>query len=477
MSKHYQKKESRRPVRRASAHKGNRETGASFSDILLFPARLCTAVYNWIDAVREIFTAKDMPKAKAVRLLGLFGIDFNRRMTPAAIANLAVPALSVLVLLGTLFYWNTASFGLSVYIDGAKVATVENEAVYEEANVLVNSMVTYEGAREANYTTTPSYAITLNESLSSVDSVVESLLSQYEGELVEAAGLYVDGTLAAVAGDESDVCRVLDAYLAGASTREDVQVGFVQNVKVEAGLYPAGRVISAQKLAALLSSGTLELNVREMVEETYETSVDYETEITYDDTEYEDYSCVTREGVAGTATATDRVLLVDGEETGRERLSTVVTTQPVSRQVVKGTMKRPDGSVPGQASGSFCWPTPTLYEITTYYESRWGSFHAALDISGSPAYGAPIVASDAGYVSWAGDRDDGYGYYVIIDHGNGYETLYGHCSELWVSTGDLVAKGETIALVGSTGNSTGPHLHFEVRYCGVKVNPLNYIAY
>ena len=153
MSKHYQKKESRRPVRRAAAHKSHRGTGASFSGILLFPARLCTAVYDWIAAAREIFTAKDMPKAKAVRLLGLFGIDFNRRMTPAAIANLAVPALSVLVLLGTLFYWNTASFGLSVYIDGAKVATVENEAVYEEANVLVNSMVTYEGAREANYTT------------------------------------------------------------------------------------------------------------------------------------------------------------------------------------------------------------------------------------------------------------------------------------------------------------------------------------
>ena len=87
------------------------------------------------------------------------------------------------------------------------------------------------------------------------------------------------------------------------------------------------------------------------------------------------------------------------------------------------------------------------------------------------------MASDAGVVTWAGYKDNGYGYHVIIDHGNGYETLYAHCNEVYVSNGDLVAKGEHIAAVGSTGRSTGAHLHFEVLYYGTKMNPLNYVTY
>ena len=89
--------------------------------------------------------------------------------------------------------------------------------------------------------------------------------------------------------------------------------------------------------------------------------------------------------------------------------------------------------------------------------------HAGIDLQAE--YGTAVSACAGGKVErvW---QDNELGLCVLIDHENGYETLYGHCSELWVSTGDLVAKGETIALVGSTGNSTGPHLHFEVRYCG-----------
>ena len=107
-----------------------------------------------------------------------------------------------------------------------------------------------------------------------------------------------------------------------------------------------------------------------------------------------------------------------------------------------------------------------------------GSFHTGIDITGGGIYGQPIVASRSGTVIVAEYySNSGYGHYVMIDHGDGYQTLYGHCSSVIVSYGQTVKQGQVIAYVGSTGNSTGPHLHFEVRYQGSTLNPLNYISF
>ena len=100
------------------------------------------------------------------------------------------------------------------------------------------------------------------------------------------------------------------------------------------------------------------------------------------------------------------------------------------------------------------------------------SAHTGLDIATSK--GTPISAAASGTVSFAGYKGS-YGYLVVISHGNGVQTYYGHCSKLYVSAGDKVAQGSKIAAVGSTGNSTGPHLHFEVRVNGMAYNPQNYL--
>ncbi len=98
--------------------------------------------------------------------------------------------------------------------------------------------------------------------------------------------------------------------------------------------------------------------------------------------------------------------------------------------------------------------------------------HEGIDIAAST--GAPIWAAAAGTVIHAGWLG-GYGNLVVLDHGNGLATAYAHCSAILVGVGQTVAQGETIALVGSTGHSTGPHLHFEVRVNGVAVDPLLYL--
>jgi LysM repeat protein len=128
------------------------------------------------------------------------------------------------------------------------------------------------------------------------------------------------------------------------------------------------------------------------------------------------------------------------------------------------------GPVPANAArgtGRFVWPT------AGYITQGYKPLHRALDIAGWT--GAPVKASDSGYVVAAGWSDAGYGNYVVIDHRNGYQTLYGHLSRIYVNAGQSVGRGAVIGLMGSTGRSTGPHLHFEIRQSGVQRNPYSYL--
>ena len=119
------------------------------------------------------------------------------------------------------------------------------------------------------------------------------------------------------------------------------------------------------------------------------------------------------------------------------------------------------------ANGVFYWPASGVLTQGYWYG------HRAVDI-GSPV-GTAIVAADGGYVSFAAWTDIGYGYLIVIDHVNRYRTYYGHLSNIFVWEGQAVSAGQTIGAMGSTGNSTGPHLHFEIRYDDYPTNPLIYL--
>lgn len=129
-----------------------------------------------------------------------------------------------------------------------------------------------------------------------------------------------------------------------------------------------------------------------------------------------------------------------------------------------------------QGTGQLGWPVSG--EITSPYGYRvhpiWGTtiYHSGIDIGVDE--GTPVHAADSGVIVWSGWMG-GYGYAVVIDHGNGLSTLYGHNSELAVDEGQSVSKGQVVAYAGSTGNSTGPHVHFEVRENGDPVDPMGYL--
>ena len=135
------------------------------------------------------------------------------------------------------------------------------------------------------------------------------------------------------------------------------------------------------------------------------------------------------------------------------------------------------GSVAVQSTGSMIWPAsgPITSSFGWRIHPIYGSsiFHSGVDIGAD--YGDTVAAADGGVIIYS-DWMSGYGKTIIIQHANGITSLYGHCSALLVSTGQRVNKGQAIARVGSTGNSTGPHLHFEVRVNGSPVNPGNYLG-
>jgi len=138
---------------------------------------------------------------------------------------------------------------------------------------------------------------------------------------------------------------------------------------------------------------------------------------------------------------------------------------PVVRRVRIYTGPIPTNAKRG--TGHFVWPTSGV--ITQGFKPH----HQAIDIAAP--IGTPIKASDSGYVVWAGWNNQGYGNLVIIDHGNGFRTLYAHLSRYFVAVGDSVAQGTVIGLMGATGHATGPHLHFEIRKNGIHRNPFGYL--
>lgn len=139
-------------------------------------------------------------------------------------------------------------------------------------------------------------------------------------------------------------------------------------------------------------------------------------------------------------------------------------TRPLVPRYVQATAPPPPNAP--QGSGNFMWPA------SGYLTQSYWLGHQAIDIGA--VTGVPIYAADSGYVAFTGWMG-GYGNYIIVNHGNGFETLYAHLSQIRVIAGQGVQRGQVIGLMGSTGRSTGPHLHFEIRQGGVKRNPVGFL--
>jgi len=197
--------------------------------------------------------------------------------------------------------------------------------------------------------------------------------------------------------------------------------------------------------------------------------VPFETKVSYDKSMLRGKDVVKQEGQKGSKEFQYTVVAVNGQAVDKQFIEAKVLTEPVDKVVVKGS-KVVLASRGSGGSGMLMWPARG--GISSRFGNRHGEFHTGLDINGST--GDPIKAAETGRVidaGWGG----GYGYMIKIDHGSGIQTWYAHLSKISCSVGDQVERGEVIGREGSTGRSTGSHLHFEVRIGGKAVNPLNYL--
>ena len=202
--------------------------------------------------------------------------------------------------------------------------------------------------------------------------------------------------------------------------------------------------------------------------------VPYKTRTVYRDDKYTDWSNVKTKGVDGTKTVYTDITMLDGYELESVVTEEVITKEAVTKVVEVGTKKRPTNQGNGITTGTMTWPVPVCHRVYVGYSSS----HKAIDISSGPVpvLGKPAVAADGGVVIEASTGwNGGYGTVVKIQHSNGLITVYAHLQTLKVVKGQKVSAGQTIGLIGNTGRSFGPHLHFEVIKNGVKVNPLNYV--
>lgn len=210
-----------------------------------------------------------------------------------------------------------------------------------------------------------------------------------------------------------------------------------------------------------------ELPVDYTKDEYYEEDYNEDTVYIDNDSWYTTKTEVVQEPSTGHRRVIAEVSYENDTQTGSKILKQQVMTAAVPMIVERGTQTPP----------TYIWPVSGGY-VSSGFGARSApkkgasTYHKGIDIACS--VGTAVMASNGGTVSSAGWQS-GYGYVVYIDHGNGVQTRYGHLSKILVSVGEHVSQGERIALSGNTGNSTGPHCHFEIRINGEAVNPLNYL--
>jgi len=490
----------------------------TFGDVLYFvgfhveytAVRVGRGTAFWL---RELARALVRLAAVVLRPLVRAAADFRAALThPHRLVGLLLPLAAGAALV---FYVRTTlaqPFVLRVEVGGQTVGYLPGEQAFEAARADVQARIS--GA--ADWDIQPEYTLVWGAGVQTMTEreTADAILRAAGGDITEGTAVYIDGTLRYITTEGDHLRSYLENIKAPFENAMDssVYTAFAHNIRLVDGVYlqesvssyadvinaltegggihtytavdgdtvesvvnatgvsfdslaqmnpelltldqeiPAGTVITTGASSAEL------IKVKVVRRDTETVAIPFDTQNTESD-QYDFGKVVTlQEGADGSEEITYETTMIDGAVTDRQAVAYNVLQAPTPEITVTGT-KLKNGMIAKVGSGSFIWPVPNYK-----YVSRWmGNGHRGADICA--AYGTPILASDSGTIIAAGWHYS-YGNYVEIDHGNGYKTLYGHMSSIAVSQGQAVTQGQVIGYVGSTGNSTGNHCHFEMSYNG-----------
>lgn len=271
----------------------------------------------------------------------------------------------------------------------------------------------------------------------------------------------VDGENVALVDSEKTAEKVMEQVKSEYKNETTVNVRIrektdVENMELENGDRKPDVLTENEAARQLVEEEAVTVETVEVVAEG--TTLEYETVTTESDELMPGEKQVVQRGEDGFLIETKKIVKENGNPVSEQVIDEKVIAEAIPEIVISGTYELS--------------PPLAQMRITSEFGPRWGRLHNGVDL-GMTA-GTPIYAAKAGTVTYAG-YSGGFGNLVKIDHGGGMETYYAHCSSLIAAEGMTVEKGEIIAAVGSTGNSTGPHLHFEVRMAGQPCDPMQWI--
>ena len=458
------------------------------------------------------------------------GVRRNLSLLPR-MAMYALPICALALGAAVFQYVIHQPYALAVRVNGETVGYVANEDVFNTAREDVMERISYAGSDKTQGTVVPTYTVTVAHKTMDENEMADAILKSASDEISEGTALYLDGELTAVCSDGTSLQSYLSSLLEPYEDPENpnVTVGFNKDVTLENGIYfnesfqdeaevenELSGVQQQEKIYTVQAGDTLwsiaqknDLTFRELCDlntnfkgaaltetsniqagdelivtkqeatlevritkiETWQEEIPYASETTKSSEYTVGTKKTTQTGENGIRSVTaQRVYDTNGTQLSQQILSTEVIKEPVTEKIVVGTKKQAKTSyITG--SGQFIWPVPGYRNCSRWY----GGSHKGVDICA--AAGTPIYASAGGTVTKAGynraGAGNGYGNSIIINHGNGYTTLYAHCLSLVVHAGQSVKQGQLIGYVGSTGRSSGNHCHFEIRHNGSYVAPQN----
>ena len=361
------------------------------------------------------------------------------------------------------------TFGYTVSYSDRVIAVVSSEADYNKADAIVLYNIDEDSAKENSISPKFGLTVTVKDRLNTTDEVVDAIVSNNK-DIVEAEAIVVNGEMVLCA--EGNVVsgllkdRLKAYYVEGAENNSE----FVDKVETQKGYFLKEDSVGLREAEEFVNT----LSVKTVSVATNRVEVPFETKNVKDSTKVRGYSKITTKGENGITEKTEETVSINGEVTETKVISSKVIKEQVTQVVTVGTANNytsATATAKAKSAGFICPLSSGKYRVSAYYGD--GRNHKAIDLAADK--GTPIFAAAAGTVTYAG-WDGDYGYNVIIQHANGIKTRYAHANALCVSTGATVAQGDMIATVGSTGWSTGNHLHFEVIVNGVRVNPGPYIG-